>query len=179
MKSFRWYECVSNPNGFNDPDLGRFRLDPELYCNPATTRFIPGLTCCAPQSPEDNGIRLLLFQRGKKPLELNWRQRRRPEELGSRERIVYLINGYLDNVTDSVWIQPTARAWNRRGASVIVIDWRYGSNAFFVACSNVRTVGAVVGFTIINWRVNYPTFVILFFWYFQRPSFFIPTRRRL
>lgn len=147
--------CATQLNGYEDKDLGVFNLEPNLYCNPLTTRFIPGLTCCAPQPPDQIAVRLLLFKpKTSQVTELDFRARRRPNILPDTGKIVYLIHGYLDNVTDSKWIQPVARAWNQRGASVIAVDWKFGCQDFFQATSNVRTVGAVVGLSIVNWRVS-------------------------
>lgn len=148
-------KCATQLGGYRDPDLGVMKLEPNLFCTPSTARFIPGLTCCAPQPPDQFAIRLLLFKpRTSRVTELNFRSKTRPITLPDHGRIVYLIHGWLDNVTDSKWVQPVARAFNDRGAHVILVDWKFGNSDYFQAASNCRTVGAVVGLTIINWRVR-------------------------
>ena len=174
-------DCATH-EGYSDPDLGTFNLDPEIYCTPLTLRFIPFITCCAPETPEQISIRLLLFLPNTpssqsdfglpssydRPVygrpgnvdfnqgtELNWRSKRRPQLIPPKGKIVYLIHGLAENVTDSVWLRPVALAWNARGAAVIIVDWKFGARAYPPQVAvNVRTVGAVVGYSIVTWKVT-------------------------
>ena len=139
----RLMTCASQLDGFTDKDLGAFNLDPSIYCTPQTTRFIPEITCCAPQPPERIPPRLLFFQPGTLQVtELDLRAKGRPRILSNQGKVVYLIHGYLDSVTDSVWIRPVARAWNDRGANVIADDWRFGSVYYFQSLANASVTGS-------------------------------------
>lgn len=172
----------TSTTGFTDPDLGTFNLDPDIYCQPASTRFIPGSTCCLPRRPRQLALRLLLFPSGRgkyfnynhydyhlngearavntnygpvdgPPVtELYWRSKSRPPLVPSKGKVVFLIHGGGDNVNTSQWLRPAARAWNEKGATVLVLDWKDTARAYtFQAVADIRVIGAIIGHTLIKW----------------------------
>ena len=156
--------CLYNPFGYNDPDLGHVGLEPILYCDPRTFRFIRAFTCCSPSPPTPNFPLLRLYKpnnsdRDESNFEgiiLNWRDRTEAGKLDPGQ-VVYLIHGWSEKLNTSVWLKSAVEAWTKkRNTQVIVVDWTMenGNKYYFQTAANVRTVGKVIGFSILNWNIN-------------------------
>ena len=154
--------CLYNPFGYDDPDLGHVSLEPIHYCDPRTFRFIRAFTCCSPAPPTKNFPLLRLY----KPVDgirdandggiiLNWRDRTEKRKLDPGH-VVFLVHGWSEKLNTSVWLKNAVEAWTKsRGRQVIVVDWTgdNGNKYYFQTAANVRTVGKVIGFSIMNWNL--------------------------
>lgn len=163
--------CLYHPFGYDDSDLGHVSLEPIQYCDPRTFRFIRAFTCCSPAPPTKNFPLLRLY----KPVDstrdydynnegvvLNWRDRSEKRKLDPGP-VVYLVHGWSEKLNTSVWLKPAVEAWTRtRGRQVIVVDWTgdNGNKYYFQTAANVRTVGKVIGFSILNWGLIERTTVV-------------------
>ena len=134
-------------------------LEPLLYCDPKTYRFVRGLTCCAPQAPSNNFPRFYLYTPTsnvkKNGTLLNWRRVSDGKRLGEGP-VVYLIHGWSETFETSVWLQSAIYAWTRkRLRNVVFVDWSgdEGNKYYFQTAANVRTVGRAVGHSILNWGI--------------------------
>lgn len=132
-------------------------LDPVNYCNPRTLRFLKGISCCAPQAPTDNFPLFRLYTSDSDVTgdgtPLNWRNGSEVYKLGDGQ-IIYLIHGWSETFNTSLWLQKGVEAWTRaRNRTVIVVDWSgdEGNKYYFQTAVNARTVGMVVGFSILKW----------------------------
>lgn len=128
-------------------------LNPELYCDPRTFRFVPGFTCCTPEPPEVLKPVFTLHRRFKPPQILDWTDPRESKKIGYG-KVIILVHGWSETLETSVWIMHAAKAFVSRGFPTIVVDWREGNKYYFQTCANVRTIGAVIGYSILAWKVR-------------------------
>ncbi|KAI1287037.1 Pancreatic lipase-related protein 2 [Halotydeus destructor] len=149
--------CLTG-TGFTDKSIGTFDLSDSSYCNCSCGRCIPGLSCCVPQTPEAFGLRLRLFVSGKPERDLDWNNATEKEVLTGQ--VVFHAHGLIETPSSSLYILPIVQAWVARGRQVILVDWRHGNQLdYFQAIANVRVVGAVIGFAILNWNLADRTLV--------------------
>lgn len=76
--------------------------------------------------------------------------------LSKEKKIVYLAHGFMETIGSSKWVNKTRDGYLRRGASVVVVDWGHLNQIqYFQAISNLRTVGRVIGYSILQWGVSF------------------------
>lgn len=128
-------------------------LNPELYCDPRTFRFVLGYTCCSPEPPEVLKPVFTLHRKSKPPQVIDWKDSREAKKIGYG-KVIILVHGWSETLETSVWIMHAAKAFVSRGFPTIVVDWREGNKYYFQTCANVRTIGAVIGYSILTWKVS-------------------------
>ena len=138
--------------GFTDPHIGKMELNPELYCDTRTFRFVPGYTCCSPEPPNVLKPVFILHRKSKAPVILDWTDPKEARKIGYG-KVIILVHGWSETLDTSVWIKHAAEAFVSRGFPTVVVDWREGNKYYFQTCANVRTIGAVIGYSILVWKV--------------------------
>ena len=157
----RFMSCSTDDN-VTDPFIGTLGADRILYCAPATLRLLPGVTCCTPQSVDEIQLKFLLStpnNSSRKRIQselVTFHDSRVRESLGNGT-VVFITHGWNDWYVTSDWINETRDGWlSREGVSaVLVVDWSVGSNrSYWQAASNVRMVGAAIGYSILDWGIS-------------------------
>ncbi|KAI1303899.1 putative phospholipase A1 magnifin [Halotydeus destructor] len=153
--------CLIN-RGYSDPSLGDVELDRSTYCNlrmPRTLRHIPRITCCAPMSPMDMSIKLILRKTGQGPAEIDWRNSTEARKLGSGP-VAILIHGWLESTEEPHYVALRTNLMEQ-GHLVVSVDWTNGNRPhYFQSAANIRTVGKVVGHAIVAWDIADRTLAI-------------------
>lgn len=146
-------------NELNSFSSGYVPSENDYYCSPAyptTLRQVPGISCCAPQSPDEIGVRFRLFQPGKGEVgDLDWRVGTIDSKLG-QGRVNFVAHGYLENYQASPWMPQLVEAYNNvRGEQVVVVDWHHGNQfQFFQSAANIRTVAKMIGRMVNQWKAS-------------------------
>ncbi|KAI1287033.1 Inactive pancreatic lipase-related protein 1 [Halotydeus destructor] len=152
--------CLTG-TGFTNSHIGAFNLSDARYCDCDCGRCIPGILCCAPQAPEAFRPHFRLIEAGQPERDLIWTDVRERETLTGP--IVFVVHGWIEKVSTSPWIMPIALGWVGRGRKVIIVDWRHGNQIdYFQAMANVRVVGAMIGYAILNWQIAHRTLFVGF-----------------
>lgn len=143
--------------GYSAPYIGHVTLEPLKYCDVRTFRFIKGVTCCGPQPPNETFPAFRLYLPGQENPPngtiLDWRD---PSEVSKimEGKVIFLIHGWSENVNTSVWLRKAVDGWTcKRNTQVIVVDWHEGNKYYFQTIANVRTIGKVIGYALINWNL--------------------------
>ena len=123
-----------------------------------------GVLCCNPQTPKMLDVKFRLKVPGSEDEKiLNWRDPLHRQFLGNNSRVVFIAHGWLEKMSTSEWMTALRDEYLKRGASVIVVDWRRGNGVqYWQAMANVRIVGAMIGKSILNWGIHQRTLMIGF-----------------
>jgi hypothetical protein len=130
--------CITNNEGYNDPDLGDFRTTKNsIYCSSNCTRNI---ICCSPQPVKELDVQFIYSnsKTSSKKIGLN-------DGLNSKKKIVWIVHGFLNDYTQDDNFNDTKDAYIDRGFDVVVVDWSKGNKLYLQSTANVRVVGALVG----------------------------------
>lgn len=140
-------------SSFVDTYIGQMKLDAETYCSPDANRHVYGKSCCLPEKPTASKPQLYLFLKERKfAHKLDWRD---GSSLVTKtpyyvNRYILLVPGMFDTVSSSTWLVPAVGVISRIGYPVIIADWTDGLTNYWQANANVRSIGAAIGYWLVN-----------------------------
>ena len=162
--------CLTR-SGFTDPFLGSVSLDPESYCLASCLRGIPGVSCCAPMSPDQIDPTFLLFHRSspKTSVNLTWDEVNSPalmEQASTYSSLVVVVHGWqeppISSDGNNDWMFRVKDGFLSRGKeAVLIVNWDHGNGLDYAqSAANVRTVGMMIGRIIAHWRLQRQTLLV-------------------
>ena len=133
-------------------------MQPETYCDARNLRIL-GISCCMPWSPSHNFPIFTLYPaKSSQHYTIDWRQEL-PKEIYDQiidTEIYYVIHGYTEPkyYAGNRWLIPAVKTLNVSDKSSIIVDWTSGSGPNYAqAIANLRTVGHVVGYSLLKWNI--------------------------
>lgn len=137
----------------DDQYLGSLYRNKSFYCTSRTQRVPANVRCCTPR--DSSQVRLLISKTGMAEKEVKFYDQEGMNLLKTSPVIVYVVHGFEEKISTSAWVNRVRDAYVKIGAGVVVVDWgTLNQDPYFQAIANVRTVGAVVGSSILKWDVS-------------------------
>ena len=132
-----------------DKYLGSLHRNASFYCTARTTRIPLNSRCCTPRNSDQ--VRLLVSKKKEWPKnKFKFWDAAGINLLNGDKKVVYLVHGFLEKISWSPWVGRVRDAYLKLGA-----DWgKLNQRPYYQAVANVRTVGAVIAYSILKWNVS-------------------------
>lgn len=143
-------------NDSYDERIGLVSTNESYYCDPKVARIIRGVFCCTPQTPDSLGVTYFWSQPGVGgEQEIRFDDIQMKHQFLDVQKVVFVTHGWLGTSAVSPFINLTRKGWLERGAHVVLVDW-YPANqgSYWQSMANVRSVGAMIGYSMILWDVS-------------------------